>query len=102
MGSRLVHLPLSIASARLDPTAFELEADHHPFYLMEAERRESFARFTVDAFRRGAKIPTESGDSLIFHGQDVGALRGAALSPGGHTSTVVLRIPTASRDSPLN
>src|SRR5438309_85437 len=70
----------------------------HPFYVMEAERRESFARFAVDAFRRGAKIPTESGDSLIFRGQDVGAFRGASLIPGGDTSNVVLRIATASGD----
>src|SRR5438552_3701696 len=97
-GARPLHLPLSIASARLDPTAFELEADHNTFYVMEAERRESFARFAVDAFRRAAKVPTESGDSLIFHGQDVGAFRGASLIPGGDTSNVVLRIPTASGD----
>ncbi len=98
MGARPLHLPLSIASARLDPTAFELEADHHTFYVMEAERRESFARFAVDAFRRGAKIPTESGDSLSFHGQNVGAFRGASLIPGGDTSNVVLRISTGSGD----
>src|SRR5256885_12574064 len=65
---------------------------------MEAERRESFARFAVDAFRRAAKVPTESGDSLIFHGQDVGAFRGASLIPGGDSSNVVLRITTASGD----
>src|SRR2546423_11742311 len=97
-GARPLHLPLSIASARLDPTAFEQEADHDTFYVMEAERRETFARFAVDAFRRGAKIPTESGDSLSFHGQDIGAFRGASLIPGGDTSNVVLRIATASRD----
>ncbi len=97
-GARPLHLPLSIASARLDPTAFELEADHDTFYVMEAERRETFARFAVDAFRRGAKIPTESGDSLSFHGQDIGVFRGASLIPGGDTSNVVLRIATASRD----
>jgi len=97
-GARPLHLPLSIASARLDPTPFELEADHDTFYVMEAERRETFARFAVDAFRRGAKIPTESGDTLSFHGQDIGAFRGASLIPGGDTSNVVLRIATASGD----
>src|SRR5207247_3337179 len=69
-GARPLHLPLSIASARLDPTAFELEADHNTFYVMEAERRESFARFAVDGFRRAAKVTTESGDSLILRGRD--------------------------------
>ena len=97
-GARPIHLPLSIASARLDPTAFELEADRHSFYVMEAERRESFARFVVDAFRRAAKVPTESGDSLNFHGEGIDAYRGASSIPGGDTSNVVLRITTGSGD----
>ena len=98
VGSRPIHLPVSIASARLDPAAFELDADHHTFYVMEAERRESFARFAVDAFRRAAKIPTQSGDSLNFHGEDIGAFRGISVITGGDTSNVVLRITTASGD----
>src|SRR5438445_7824829 len=97
-GARPIQLPLSIASARLDPTAFELEADRHRFYVMEAERRESFARFVVDAFRRAAKVPTESGDSLNFHGEGIGAFRGASPILGGDTSNVVLRIATGSGD----
>src|SRR3989475_367943 len=97
-GARPIHPPLSIASARLDRTAFELEADRHSFYVMEAERRESFARFVVDAFRRAAKVPTESGDSLNFHGEGIGAFRGASPIPGGDTSNVVLRITTGSGD----
>src|SRR3989441_293557 len=97
-GARPIQLPLSIASARLDPTAFELEADRHRFYVMEAERRESFARFVVDAFRRAAKVPTESGDSLNFHGEGISAFRGASPIPGGDTSNVVLRITTGSGD----
>jgi len=97
-GARPIHLPLSIASARLDPTAFELEADRQSFYVMEAERRESFARFVVDAFRRAAKVPTESGDSLNFHGEGIGAFRGASPIPGRDTSNVVLRITTGSGD----
>jgi len=95
-GARPIHLPLSIASARLDPTAFELEADRHSFYVMEAERRESFARFVVDAFRRAAKVPTESGDSLNFHGEGIDAYRGASPIPSGDTSNVVLRVKTGS------
>jgi len=97
-GARPIHLPLSIALARLDPTAFELEADQHTFYVMEAEKRESFARFAVDAFRRAAKIQTESGDSLNFHGEGIDTFRAASLIPGGDTSNVVLRITTASGD----
>src|SRR2546425_1258113 len=87
-----------IARARLDGPAFELGAHRHSFYVMEAERRESFARFVVDAFRRAAKVPTESGDSLNFHGEGIDAYRGASSIPGGDTSNVVLRITTGSGD----
>src|SRR5439155_797260 len=77
------------------------KADRHSFYVMEAERRESFARFVVDAFRRAAKVPTESGDSLNFQGEGIGAFRGASPIPGGDTSNVVLRITTGSGDAVL-
>src|SRR5438445_7097923 len=97
-GARPIHLPRASASARPDPTAFEREADRHSFYVMEAERRESFARFVVAAFRRAAKVPTESGDSLNFHGEGMSAFRGASPIPGGDTSNVVLRITTGSGD----
>src|SRR5207245_11216973 len=93
---RHIQPPLPVAAARLVPTAFGLEADRHRFYVMEAERRESFARFVVDAFRRAAKVPTESGDSLNFHGEGISAFRGASPIPGGDTSNVVLRITTGS------
>src|SRR5947209_14712512 len=65
---------------------------------MEAERREVYARFVVDAFRRGAKLRTGSGDSLTFHGDGIGAFRGASPILGGDTSNVVLRIATGSGD----
>src|SRR3989442_14556304 len=65
---------------------------------MEAERRESFARFVVDAFRRAAKVPTESRDSLNFHGEGMSAFRGASPIPSGDTSNLVLRITTGSGD----
>lgn len=98
LGARPIHLPLSIASARFDPGAFELEAGDNTFYLTEAERRESYARFAIEAFRRRAKIPTASGDSLTFHGEGIAAFRGIAPSPGSDTSNIVLRISTASGD----
>jgi len=97
-GSRPVHLPLSIASARLDPMAFELETDESAFYILEAERRGGYARVLVDGFRRGAKIRTASGDSLTFQGEAVDAFRGMSPIPSGDTSNVLIRIATA-RDS---
>lgn len=98
IGARPIHLPLSIASVRLDSGAFELQADGTTFYVTEAERRESYARFSTEAFRRGAKIPTGSGDSLTFQGEGIGAFRGVSPIPGGDTSNILLRIITSSGD----
>lgn len=95
-GARPVHLPLSIASARLDPAAFELKADGGTFYVMEAERRESYARFVIDAFRRGAKIRTGLGDLLTFRGEGIDSFRKMTPVPGGDTSNILLQITTVS------
>ena len=97
-GARPIHLPLSIARARFDREAVALEGGASTIYVMEAERREVYARFVVDAFRRGAKLRTGSGDSLTFHGDGIGAFRGATPILGGDTSNVVLRIATGSGD----
>jgi len=94
--ARPVHLPLSIASVRLDPAAFALEANQDTFYVMEGERRESYARFVIDAFRRGAKIRTGSGDLLSFRAESIDTFRGVSPVPGGDTSNVLVRISTAS------
>ena len=97
-GARPVFLPLSLARVRLDREAFALEADQSTIFIMEAERREGYARFVVDAFRRGEKIRTGSGDSLIFDGEDIGAFRAVSSIPGGDTSNLLLRIMTGSGD----
>src|SRR5437762_4614431 len=100
-GARPIHLPLSIARARFDREAVALEGGASPIYVMEAERREVYARFVVDAFRRGAKLGTGSGDSLTFHGDGIGAFRGASPILGGDTSNVVLRIRSEEHTSEL-
>src|SRR5205809_2445417 len=97
-GARPIHLPLSIARARLDREAVALEGADSTIYIMEAERREGYARFVVDAFRRGAKLRTGSGDSLTFNGEGIGAFRGASPIPHGGTSNIILRITTGSGD----
>lgn len=94
--ARPVHLPLSIASVRLDRAAFELEEPGETFYITEGERREGYARFVVDAFRRGARIRTESGDLVSFRGDGIDTFRAATPVPGGDTSNVLSRINTAS------
>ena len=96
--ARLIHLPLSIARARFDREAVALEDGASPIYVMEAELREVYARFAVDAFRRGAKLRTGSGDSLTFNGEGIGAFRGASPIPHGGTSNIILRITTGSGD----
>jgi len=93
--ARPVHLPLSIALARLDSAAFQLEADGSVFYILEAERRDGYARLVADGFRRGAKIRTSSGDSLTFRGEAVDAFRGMSSMPVVDTSNVLIRIATA-------
>lgn len=95
-GARAVHLPLSIASARLDPSAFELQADGDRFYVAEGEPRGSYARFVVDAFRRGAKIHTASGDLLTFRGAPIGTFRQVTRLSASDTSNILLRITTSS------
>ena len=50
--SVLLHLPLSMATARLDPGAFELSSGPERWYIVEAERRESYARFLMEALRK--------------------------------------------------
>src|SRR3989442_15985052 len=98
MGTRPFLLPSSCVWAGRFQTLSVPWVGRHSFYVMEGERRESFARFVVDAFRRAAKVPTESGDSLNFHGEGISAFRGASPIPGGDTSNVVLRITTGSGD----
>jgi maltose alpha-D-glucosyltransferase/alpha-amylase len=94
-GARPVHLPLSIALARLNPEAFELETDKSAFYILEAERRDGYARLLVDGFRQGRNVRTASGDSLTFCGEGVDSFRGVSPVPIVDTSNVLVRIATA-------
>src|SRR5438094_6177232 len=60
-GARPIHLPLSIARARLDREAVALEADDSTLDIMTAACSERYARLVVDAFRAGATLRTGSG-----------------------------------------
>lgn len=100
-GTRPIHLPLSIAFRRFDPTALELQADREPFYVMEAERRNPYAQYVIDAFRRGAKVPTGSGDTLAFRGEQMTGFRSMSAIAEGDTSNVLLRISTGSGEAVL-
>jgi trehalose synthase-fused probable maltokinase len=100
-GARPIHLPLSIASVRFDPTALELEAGRESFYVMEAERRDPYARLVLEAFRRGTKVRTEAGDTLTFQGEPMAGFRSMSPISEGETSNMLIRIATGSRETVL-
>jgi maltose alpha-D-glucosyltransferase / alpha-amylase len=95
-GARPIHLPLSIAFARFDPTALELETGRESIYVMQAERRDSYAKFVLEAFRQGTKLRTEAGDTLTFRGDPMGGFRSMSPMSEGETSNLLLRIVTGS------
>ena len=92
--SVLLHLPLSLATARFSPGAFELSVGHERFYVMEAERRESYVRFLLEAFHSGPAIRPRTGGAFRFRGGRLGAYRGLDESAPGDSSNLVLRIAT--------
>jgi maltose alpha-D-glucosyltransferase / alpha-amylase len=95
-GARPIHLPLSIAFSRFDSTALEIEANRESIYLMEAERRDPYAKFVLEAFRRGTKLRTEAGDTLTFRGEPMAGFRSVSPISEGETSNRLLRIVTGS------
>jgi len=94
---RPVHLPLSIATARVEPDSVEIDAGGVRAWIAEAERRDGYARFLVDAFGRRAKIPTASGDQLAFLGETLGTFRTSSVAAVGDTSNVLVDIVCAER-----
>ncbi len=94
--SVLLHLPLSIAMARFAPDAFELVFGAERVYVLEAERRESYARFLIDGFRGGPRIRTRTGEAFHFQGERLGTFRSLEPSAPGDSSNIVLRMATSS------
>lgn len=93
--SVLLHLPLSLATARFAPDAFELVVGPARFYVLEAERRESYARFLLEGFRGGAGVRTRTGDEFHFQAERLGGLRSFEPPLSGDSSNVLLRIDTS-------
>ncbi len=93
--SVLLHLPLSVATARLDPEAFELSSGAERWYVVEAERRESYARFLTEGLRRGLRLPTRAGDSLHFRGESVGAFQSFEPGTERDSSNLLVHVATA-------
>ena len=93
----LLHLPLSVARARFDPDAFELDAGPDRYYVLEAERREPYARLLVDGFRGGTKIHTRASNAFYFQGEPWGAFRSLEPPASNDSSNVLLRIALSER-----
>src|SRR3990170_4965208 len=94
-GQVIVHLPLSLATARPQPDAFERRAGGERLFVSEAERGEPYAKFLVDGFHGQAKLPTSSGDGLYFSGGHLGSLQGGAPVLVGDSSNLVVRFATS-------
>src|SRR3990170_1697923 len=94
-GQVIVHLPLSLATARPQPDAFELQAGSERLFVSEAERGEPYAKFLVDGFHGQAKLPTSSGDGLYFSGGGPGSLPGGGPVLVGDSSNLVVRFATS-------
>src|SRR2546427_5262335 len=91
-----VHLPLSLSSIRTDPDAFDLPMGGDRFYVTEAERRESYARFLLDAFHERSTIPTATGDTVLFRGDDLGSFR-STRPASEDSSNLLVTIDTTRR-----
>ena len=94
-GQTLLHLPLSIADARLEPDAFDMPVGEGRAFVAEAERREAYLRAVADGFERQAKIATTAGDALGFHGEPLGAFRAMGAPLAGDSTNLLTRFSTA-------
>jgi len=96
--SQMLHLPLSVATARFEADAFELTAGTDRLYVSEAERRETYAKFLVEGIQRSATLQTLHGDRLHFRGEPVGAYRSMLPTAVGDTSNLLLQVATVQRE----
>ena len=94
-GQTVIHLPLSVADARVGPDAFDLPMGQGRVYLSEAESREAYVRFVADAFEHQAKVATMAGDSLRFRGESLGAFRSMGAPLAGDSTNLLTRFSTA-------
>jgi maltose alpha-D-glucosyltransferase/alpha-amylase len=96
--SVLLHLPFSVATARLDPGAFELSSGPERWYVVEAERRESYARFLAEGLRKGLRLRTHAGASLHLQGESLGAFRSWKPGAEGDSSNLLVHIATVDKE----
>lgn len=96
-GQRPIHLPLSIATSRVEADSVEVDGTGVRAWIAEAERRDGYARFLVNAFAKGTRVPTASGDVLAFLGEPLGSFRSSSVASAGDTSNVLVDIVCAER-----
>jgi len=94
---RPIHLPLSIATSRVEADSVEVQGMGVRGWVAEAERRDGYARFLVNAFAKGTRVPTASGDMLAFLGDPLGSFRSSSVASAGDTSNVLVDIVCAER-----
>jgi maltose alpha-D-glucosyltransferase/alpha-amylase len=94
---RPVHLPLSIATSRVDPESVEIAGAPGRAWLGEAERRDGYVRFLVEAFAKRASVRTDSGERLAFRGDGLGTFRGSSVDMGGDSSNVLVNVVCTER-----
>jgi len=97
-GQTVLHLPLSISEARLEPDAFEVPAGPGRAFASDAERREAYLRFIADGFEQQAKAPTETGDALRFHGDPSGGFRAMGAPIAGDSTNLLVRFSTTKSE----
>ena len=97
-GQTVLHLPLSISDTRHEPDAFEASSSAGRGFATEAERREAYLRFVADGFDKGAKVATEAGDTLRFHGDPVGGFRAMGPAIAGDSTNLLVRFSAAKAE----
>ncbi len=93
-GSVLIHLPLSVATSRFAADAFELAVGPDRVYVLEAERRDTYARVILEGLRSGRKVPLRAGDALRFQGERLAAFRALESPAASDSSNLLLHITT--------
>jgi maltose alpha-D-glucosyltransferase/alpha-amylase len=93
-----MNLPFHVADNRQSPDAFELEVGGAPWFVVEAERSEPFARFLADGFRTSATIRTEQADTLSFHGERWTPFRAMGPTMDTDSSNLLLPFFTEARE----
>jgi maltose alpha-D-glucosyltransferase/alpha-amylase len=80
------------------PDAFEVDVGGVRWFVIEAERSESFARRVADAFRRQTTLQTEGNDTLSFHGEGWSAFRAMGPTMDTDSSNLLLPFSTEGRE----